>query len=374
MNVEHNCLFAQADAVRIPLASDSCDLVIGSPPYLAARLYLESGKDLGIARECAAWVEWMMQVTREAIRVSRGLVLWVCAGPTQRRNYQPGPEGLVWAWHNRQIGSGVWQDGIELPGVGGYQECPCYWHRVGICGSGGDQWFRKDVEYVLAFKKTPVLSYSDNTACGHVPKWSPGGEMSHRLSDGTRRNQWGHSGTGETSTRAKDGSRQKAERPSHKVTTKKAMKGRNHEGGSLGVAHSKRAANGNMEVQSYRSPDLANPGNWLDIEDAPNVLEMFVGGGHLGSQWSHENEAPMPTRLSDHFIKSFTKPGDICLDPFSGSGTVCESASNLGRIGIGFDLRMSQCRIGQQRIERPHLAVLPSKKKDKPFLLLGETE
>ena len=25
------------------------------------------------------------------------------------------------------------------------------------------------------------LPWSDNTACGHPPKWAPGGEMSHRL-------------------------------------------------------------------------------------------------------------------------------------------------------------------------------------------------
>lgn len=121
---------------------------------------------------------------------------------------------------------------------------------------------------------------------------------------------------------------------------------------------------------------LANPGNWLDIEieDTPNVLDVTVGGGHLGSQWAHESEAPYPEGVPEFFIKSFTKPGDIVVDVFSGSGTTAAVADRLGRIGIGFDLRMSQCRIGQQRLEHPHLAVLPSKKKDKPFLLLGETE
>jgi hypothetical protein len=36
-------LFAQADAEHLPLADGSVDLVLGSPPYIDARLYLEDG-------------------------------------------------------------------------------------------------------------------------------------------------------------------------------------------------------------------------------------------------------------------------------------------------------------------------------------------
>jgi hypothetical protein len=44
-------LFAQADSARLPLPDASVDLVVGSPPYADARLYLEDGRDLGIARD-----------------------------------------------------------------------------------------------------------------------------------------------------------------------------------------------------------------------------------------------------------------------------------------------------------------------------------
>jgi hypothetical protein len=226
MQISHNCLFAKADAGHIPLADSSCDIVIGSPPYCAARLYLEDGKDLGIARECVEWVEWMLAVTREAIRVSKGLVIWVCAGPTQDRQYQPGPEGLLWEWYKRGTCDG---DGEHFLTTGGFLETPCYWRRNGISGSGGDQWFRKDVEYCLAFKKTLVLPHAENTACGHPPKWAPGGAMSHRLSDGTRKNQWG--GNSKSGTcRQKNGGIQAPGRPSHEVVSK-ATKGKGHEAG-----------------------------------------------------------------------------------------------------------------------------------------------
>lgn len=163
--------FAQADATRLPLADQSVDLVFCSPPYTDARTY-----GINAQRKCAAWVEWMLHVVSEMTRVSRGLVLVNCAGVTRSRVYQPGPEGLMWEWWKR--GGNLWR--------------PAYWHRVGIPGSGGAQWLRADIEYVLCFKRDREwLPWADNTANGHKPKWAPGGEMSYRLSNGDRRNQWG---------------------------------------------------------------------------------------------------------------------------------------------------------------------------------------
>jgi hypothetical protein len=165
-------MIVRADAVRLPFRSRQFDLVIGSPPYIDARLYLENGEDLGIARDCRAWVEWMLLVTTEALRVSRGLVLWVVAGKTEDWCYQPGPEGLLWRWWER----------------GGECHCfrPCYWHRVGIPGSGGEQWFRADVEYVLAFKRPGRLPHAVPTVNGAPPKFKGGGCVSYRSANGSR--------------------------------------------------------------------------------------------------------------------------------------------------------------------------------------------
>jgi hypothetical protein len=67
-------MIARADAVRLPFADRTVDLVMGSPPYIDARLYLEDGADLGISRDCREWVEWMLAVThrlRDGSRVNR---------------------------------------------------------------------------------------------------------------------------------------------------------------------------------------------------------------------------------------------------------------------------------------------------------------
>ena len=46
-----------------------------------------------VAREkTTEWVDWMLDVTTECLRVCRGPVVWVVAGPTRGRNH--GKDGL----------------------------------------------------------------------------------------------------------------------------------------------------------------------------------------------------------------------------------------------------------------------------------------
>lgn len=367
-----------ADARAIPLADGSVDMVFESSPYADARTYNRAlaGEDrsckhragpplpgrhwqyrtclrcgrllehLAGQRNAQAWVDWMLDVVAEGTRVSRGLVLLNCAGVTRKRCYWPCPEGLMWEWFKR--GGSVWR--------------PVFWHRVGVPGSGGHQWLRSDVEYVLAFKRDREwLPWSDNTANGHPPKWGPGGEMSYRLSSGARVNQWEKLGSGKgMGARKPDGSYGNYQRPSHTVLTlekwqtpwgnrpPRAGKGASGEpngnyfnGNGFVRSHTKREPGGEMREQTYVPPVLANPGTLVRVD---------VGGGKMGSSLAHENEAPFPVSLAEWFIRSWCPPGGTVLDRFSGSGTTVDAAQRLGRIGIGMDLRFSQCQLGTRRI------------------------
>lgn len=315
----------QGSCDAIPLASQSVDLAFGSPPYGPQRTY-----GINAQRGIIAWVDWMLGCVREMCRVCRGLVLVNCAGWSTKRIYQPGPEMLMSEWF--RAGGVCWR--------------PAYWHRVGIPGSGGKHWLRADIEYVLCFKANAEWpEFSDNTANGHPPKWGPGGEMSNRLSDGTRVNQWGHS----FATGGVGGSRDNPTcgpaRPSHFVGEKGELRqlirgtSGNRPGGTTIYHPADRPLNRAVTV-------IANPGNL--------VAGITTGGGKLGSTIAHENEAPFPERLAEWFIKGWCKPGGIVLDCFSGSGTTAVTASRMGRIGIGMDLRFNQCQLGLRRLaEKP---------------------
>jgi hypothetical protein len=331
--------FVQGNASALPLADRSVDLVLGSPPYLDARTY-----GIGAQRDCAEWIDWMLAVTAEACRVSRGLVLWVCAGVTRDRCYQPGPEGLLYEWVKR--GGQAWR--------------PAFWHRVGIPGSGGKYWLRADVEYVLAFKRDAEWpEWSDNTANGHPPKWAPGGEMSNRKTSGSRCNQWGAvGGPGAMGAKRANGELGSRERSSHVFGGGGTSFGRRPNGEKIPRSQVIRLP------AAMRPPVLANPGNIATIdfdqeeiawhEMAARPVNVKVGGGLLGHPIAHENEAPYPVDLAAWFIRSHCRPGGIVLDPFSGSGTTVDAAWRLDRKGIGIDLRMNQCELGRRRLANPY--------------------
>lgn len=263
-------------AVVAAMEPASVDLVFGSPPYEDARTY---GIDFQLAGQ--DWVDWMVQVVQASLRVSRGLVAFVVEGRTQKFQWSATPALLMADLHRA---------GVKL------RKPPVY-HRVGIPGSGGPDWLRNDYEFVVCASHGK-LPWSDNTACGHPPKYSSGGACSNRRSSGER--------VRET-----------------KLQTRRKPNG-------------ERARDG-----LYAKPVIANPGN---------VISVKVGGGLMGSKLAHLNEAPFPESLAERFVRSFCPPGGIVLDPFGGSGTTAAVALKHGRKAISIDVRESQVQLMQRRL------------------------
>ena len=310
LNNETRWAVTQGDclAVLAELPADSVDLIFGSPPYVDARLYLEDGADLGIARGAEEWAAWMCEVYRECLRVCRGLVAMVVEGRTRNYSYDAAPARLM----------------ADLVRSGVCLRKPPIYRRVGIPGSGGPDWLRNDWEWIICATRGGKLPWSDNTACGHPPKWAPGGECSNRKTDGSRSNNpWNGSSYMRFTHRRKDGTkRDETIRKPH------------------GHGGTPRKPDGSREVQPYEPPVLANPGN---------VIECLVGGGNLGNDIAHENEAPYPERLCEFFIRSFAPPGGIVFDPFCGSGTSLAVSIQWGRRALGCDLRQSQVELTKRR-------------------------
>ena len=285
------------------------DMTITSSPYEDARTY-----GIGFKLRGSAWVDWCVPRVVEMCRVTDGLVFFNAAGKRRNWKYSPVVEWLV----------------TELTRNCGIVcgPAPYVFHRKGIPGSGSRKYHRRDWEPVYAFGRPECVppKFTDNTAMGHKPKWGPGGDMSHRLANGSRVNQWGpmsNTGAGrKTNGRLKKG----GHRPSHVVADR---------------LHTKTKANGEMEVQGYRVPVLADPGN---------VITLKVGGGHMGSKIAHENEACFPEGLPEFFIRSFCPPGGTAFDPFCGSGTTGAVALRLGRNFIGIDVRESEIKKTKRRL------------------------
>lgn len=126
-----------------------------------------------------------------------------------------------------------------------------------------------------------------------------------------------------------------------------------------------RTANGERRLGSeYPKNKLTRP---------RDVLRVIVGGGHLGSDLAHENEAPFPEKLVEPLILTCCPKGGVVFDPFAGSATVPAVAILHGRNWIGCDVRQSQIDLGMRRIEEAALR-LAERSKAKQVELGGADE
>lgn len=270
---------------RLPLLPQA-DLIFTSPPYEDARVNCGSLKG-------DKWVSWAVEIFLLCYQNCKGLTAWVVNGRTKNFQSSMTPILLMAELHRQ---------GVKL-------RKPPLFHRVGIPGSGGPDWLRDDYEFIICASKGK-LPWSDSVACGHPPKFEPGGEPSHRNQKGERVNR----------ERGPSTAQRNAEGP-HRVRRRMQLEGK---------------------LKPYRPPAVANPGNVLTFG--------AVGGGNMGSKLCHEHPAPFPESLAEFFIKSFCPPGGLVVDCFCGSGTTLAVAKRLGRNYIGIDINKEYCALSERRL------------------------
>lgn len=83
-----------------------------------------------------------------------------------------------------------------------------------------------------------------------------------------------------------------------------------------------------------------NPGNVWEVDRVA-----------YGSTEQSSHIAVFPEEISERIVLSASRPGDLCLDPFSGSGTLCKVAKSRGRQFIGIEIddayvKESRIRLG----------------------------
>lgn len=88
------------------------------------------------------------------------------------------------------------------------------------------------------------------------------------------------------------------------------------------------------------NPKGANPGNvWrISVSRTPELAHYSI----------------FPLELAEKLVKCSSRPGDIVGDPFMGSGTTAEACLNLGRQAVGFDL-------GYEDVRRERLSLFHTK-------------
>ncbi len=116
------------------------------------------------------------------------------------------------------------------------------------------------------------------------------------------------------------------------------------------------------ETDKIRDPSKAGSGfgknisHWLGREMSypTNVL-------HLATECGNKNHsAAFPPALPRWFVRLFTRPGDVVLDPFMGSGTTLDVALELDRIAVGIDVNEDYCRAVMEKLSSRNVGLFAS--------------
>ena len=92
-------------------------------------------------------------------------------------------------------------------------------------------------------------------------------------------------------------------------------------------------------------------GEWSRLPDCIAVNRVYPG-----MQEASPHPSQKPEELIRRLIRFMSRPRDVILDPFAGSGTTLRAALDLGRKAIGIEQNEEYCRIAVGRLAQ---AVLP---------------
>lgn len=96
--------------------------------------------------------------------------------------------------------------------------------------------------------------------------------------------------------------------------------------------------------------DLRRPFALTDASQASDIWRFGTVAPYPG-----KHPCEKPPALMEHIVTTSSRPGDVVLDCFMGSGTTIAAAKNLGRKAIGGDASAHWCRWTRERIAQANL-------------------
>ena len=82
------------------------------------------------------------------------------------------------------------------------------------------------------------------------------------------------------------------------------------------------------------------------------TIWQYVTSNAEGNRLKLTHPATYPDRLAEDLIRCFSRPGDLVLDPFLGSGTTAVMARKAGRDFVGIEISDEYAVIAAQRLEK----------------------
>lgn len=80
-------------------------------------------------------------------------------------------------------------------------------------------------------------------------------------------------------------------------------------------------------------------------------INSTVAAAYSKDIWT-KHKSQKPQKLMKELIQKFSKPGELILDPFMGSGSTLYSAKQLGRRATGIEIKEKYCEIAAKRLSQ----------------------
>jgi adenine-specific DNA-methyltransferase len=117
-----------------------------------------------------------------------------------------------------------------------------------------------------------------------------------------------------------------------------------------------------FDLDAVRDPDVKYPNQKKNGKLKCNPLGKNPGdvwafpkvtsGANRSSAERTAHPAQFPVAVIERIVQACSRPGDLILDPFLGSGTTIEAALRHGRCAVGFELNDAYIGIAEKRISR----------------------
>ena len=99
-----------------------------------------------------------------------------------------------------------------------------------------------------------------------------------------------------------------------------------------------------IQTATIKNPKGKIPGTVIDCprNEPPPYTETSV-----------KHEAAFPVGLIERFVHVATEPGDVVLDPFTGSSTTGIAATQSGCYFVGYETNPSFVQLSHERLDIP---------------------
>ena len=294
----------KANALSLPIADNTVDLIVTSPPYFALRSYQDGGEhydgQLGAEATPSEFIDALILATCEMVRVLK-------------------PSGSIFVnLGDKYAGAGPQNAKGALSSVGNKH----HWQQVSKSGMRSKSLMGIPWRYAIRCIDDLGLILRAEII------WAKTNGMPESVMDRVTRKheQWFHFVKSEAYYSNIDAIRIPLAAKSHALGNKKNNPYRHDV---------------NTTTRIWGDDLLGKmPGSWWAIPTQPLQVPEDLGVEHF---------AAFPTEWPRRLILGWSPPAAVVLDPFGGTGTTAAVAKALGRTGISVDLSADYLRLAGWR-------------------------